>query len=50
MEKGYHQIPILEFEGKNLEEKESRHDLDTKLTEDKGTRNANPKQSCLNLS
>ncbi len=39
MKKEYQKIPILEYEGKNLEEKESRHDLDSRLSEDKGTRN-----------
>jgi len=40
MKKKYHQIPILDFEGKNLEEKESRHDLDTKLVEDREAKNS----------
>ncbi len=39
MKKGYHRIPILEIEGKNLEEKETRHDLDTKLVEDRSAKN-----------
>ena len=41
MRKEYHKIPYLEYEGKNLEEKESRHDLDTKLIENKEVRNNN---------
>ena len=45
MEKGYHKIPSLEYEGKNLEEKESRHDLDTKLVENRDIRN-NSQQEC----
>ena len=28
MRKDYHRIPIIEQEGRNLEEKESRQDLD----------------------
>lgn len=39
MRKEYHQIPILQLDGKNLEEKETRHDLDTKLSADKDVKN-----------
>ena len=35
MGRRYHQVPIIDFEGKNLEEKESRQDLDIKLVEDR---------------
>jgi replicative DNA helicase len=35
MRKDYHRIPIIEQEGRNLEEKESRQDLDKKLMEDR---------------
>lgn len=40
MKKEYHQIPIVDFEGKNLEEKESRHDLDVKLMKNRELRNS----------
>lgn len=36
-----HRIPIINHEGRNLEEKESRHDLDTKLSEIRDIRNNN---------
>ncbi|MFY9177195.1 MAG: hypothetical protein WBI74_05900 [Caldicoprobacterales bacterium] len=45
MEKKYHQIPILDFEGKNIEEKESRHDLDKKLMENRDARNSRSRLS-----
>ena len=35
----YNQIPNLEIGGKNPEEKETRHDLDTKLIEDRNIKN-----------
>lgn len=38
-DKGYHRIPIIDCEGKNPEEKETRHDLDSKLVEDRRVRN-----------
>ncbi|MGI5850844.1 MAG: hypothetical protein ACOX77_01875 [Caldicoprobacterales bacterium] len=40
MRKDYHRIPIIEQEGRNLEEKESRQDLDKKLMEDRESKNA----------
>ena len=35
----YHKLPIIQYEGQNLEEKETRHDLDSKLVEDRQVRN-----------
>lgn len=43
MEEGYHQVPIIPFGGRNLEEKEGRHDLDKRLVEDKNARNQGAK-------
>ncbi|HZJ82476.1 MAG TPA: hypothetical protein VFD57_01565 [Clostridia bacterium] len=43
MTKGIHRIPLIDYEGRNLEEKEIRHDLDTKLSDIRDIRNHRPK-------
>jgi len=43
-----HQLPIIELEGLNIEEKETRHDLDKKINRDMNAKNRSP-EKCENI-